>query len=194
MTRNADIEGTDESKEHPWMSLHKRFEELFSKVSSLDLITHNLTNVQAELTRKGLCLLREINWLLTFQGCKSLKPDKSPILKENTGAQLVSVRPCDPFYQDKTFIGFMLGDLATGIGVSASGEGEYEVYPTGHNPAIYIPEIGKIVYGRASFWGRITNENDLVAITDEAIRNTWYVKAAIGLTQEGKMNVIQDDV
>ena len=46
------------------------------------------------------------------------------------------------------------------------------------NPAIFVPELKKIIYGYESWWGAITNKDDLsdLNISDEDIENTWYVQ------------------
>ena len=46
------------------------------------------------------------------------------------------------------------------------------------NPAIFVPELKKIIYGCESWWGTINNQDDLsdLNISDDDIQNTWYVK------------------
>ena len=46
-----------------------------------------------------------------------------------------------------------------------------------HNPAIYVPELGKVIYGMESWWHAIKDEKELKDITDNDIDNVWYVKA-----------------
>lgn len=96
------------------------------------------------------------------------------------GKQLVKVRLAgkDP----KTYLGIHIGDQNRGFGMQII-EGENEenntllIHPSNHNPAIFVPELGRIVYGMESWWGHIESEEDLQrVITDEDIENTWYVK------------------
>ena len=56
-----------------------------------------------------------------------------------------------------------------------------------HNPMIWIPERGEIVYGCGSWWGSIESMDQLSEITDATISNVWYVKALDDL--EGAPNV-----
>jgi len=46
-----------------------------------------------------------------------------------------------------------------------------------YNPAIYIPKIGKVIYGMESWWKVINNKEELKDITDNDINNVWYVQA-----------------
>jgi hypothetical protein len=47
------------------------------------------------------------------------------------------------------------------------------------NPAIFVFELNKIVFGAESWWGVIENEDELkkIKITQDDIDNVWYVKA-----------------
>ena len=44
------------------------------------------------------------------------------------------------------------------------------------NPAIYVPELRKIVFGCESWWGEIQSPDEIKDITDDDISNVWYVK------------------
>lgn len=44
------------------------------------------------------------------------------------------------------------------------------------NPGIFVPELREIVYGCGSWWREIKSVDELKAITDEDIENTWYVQ------------------
>jgi hypothetical protein len=46
-----------------------------------------------------------------------------------------------------------------------------------NNPAIFVFDLKKIVYGAESWWGMVESEDDLRDITDSTIDNVWYVKA-----------------
>jgi hypothetical protein len=92
--------------------------------------------------------------------------------------QMISVRPCSGEGEGKTFLGIYLGDIATTTGCQFhKSEGILELSPSGHNPAMLIPDLDRIVFGFESWWTPITSEEQLREITDEDISNTWYVKA-----------------
>jgi hypothetical protein len=46
-----------------------------------------------------------------------------------------------------------------------------------YNPAIFVPELNKVIFGYESWWSEITTEEELNnVITDHTIENVWYVK------------------
>lgn len=101
--------------------------------------------------------------------------------------QLVAVRPCGEQYEGKTYLGIYIGDVALACTVYHFPEsGLLKYQPTMHNPAIYVPELQKIIFGIESWWGAIKSEDDLKAITDERISNVWYVQAMKQLGIEPK--------
>jgi hypothetical protein len=90
---------------------------------------------------------------------------------------LVSVRPCEKALKGKTFLGIYIGQLPQGVGISYHREsGVLAARFAYHNPAIWVPELQKIVWGSGSWWSPIESLDALRAITDEEINNTWYVK------------------
>jgi hypothetical protein len=96
----------------------------------------------------------------------------------------VSVRPCDPKFENKTFLGIMIGDLALGLGYSFNPDtGVLKILRHMDNPMIFIPDVNEVVFGCGSWWGRIRKPEDLQQITDADIDNIWYVKALKKLTE-----------
>lgn len=96
----------------------------------------------------------------------------------------VSIRPCADAYKDKTYLGVYIGDIARGQAVSHNKEtGNLKVMHTMHNPAIFVPDLGKVIYGMESWWGIIKDEQSLRQITDNDIDNVWYVRALKQLTE-----------
>ena len=45
-----------------------------------------------------------------------------------------------------------------------------------NNPAIYVFELKKIIYGCESYWSVINDPNDFEDITKETLDNVWYVQ------------------
>lgn len=92
--------------------------------------------------------------------------------------KLVKIRPCseEDNPEDKTFLGIHLGQMQIGLHMCFSEEtGILQLVP--HlNPAIFVPSLGKIVWGMESWWGVIESEEELAEITDEDIQNVPYVK------------------
>lgn len=94
---------------------------------------------------------------------------------------LVKVRPCGEEYGNKTYLGFYLGDLPLCItGSFKEAEGIYKV-GTLSNPAMYVPELRKIIFGCGSWWSAIKSPDEIKDITDDDISNVWYVKLAKAL-------------
>lgn len=90
----------------------------------------------------------------------------------------VSIRPCADEYGDKTYLGIYLGDMATSIALGydkSNGQIKPQFYR--HNPAIFVFDLNKIIFGMESWWGEITSEDQLRKITNDDINNVWYVKA-----------------
>lgn len=102
------------------------------------------------------------------------------------GATWVSIRPCEGDGK-RTYLGFLLGDMARGASVRYDREsGVLSVSPGSYNPAIWVPDLGRIVYGCESWWGAIKEPDDLRKITDADIQNVWYMRALKDLEQRAK--------
>lgn len=105
---------------------------------------------------------------IAFIETKVLRPDLH-------SSKWVSIAPCS---DDKTYLGILLGDMALGVAVQLNKETNILHIGPGHfNPAIYVPDLNKVVYGCESWWSEIEKPEDLKQITDQDINNTWYVKA-----------------
>ena len=111
------------------------------------------------------------------------EPVKFDSWRYETGT-LVAVRPCDEEYEGKTFLGFYLGDLPIQSTVRFNEKEGCLKIGTLTNPAMFVPAIGKIIWGAGSWWSEIKSEDDLKQITDEDIENTWYVKLAKSMCKE----------
>lgn len=96
---------------------------------------------------------------------------------------LVKIRPCGEEYKDKTYVGFLLGSIALSSVVNISND-KIKCNFGAHNPAIFVPEIKKVIFGCESWWGKIESEEELKNITDKDIDNVWYVKALKNLQPE----------
>lgn len=89
----------------------------------------------------------------------------------------VRIRPCKKEYGDKTYLGIYLGDLPIQSTVSYHEETKELSVGTMSNPAIFVFELGKIIYGCESYWQIIDDPGFLKEIADEMINEQWYVKA-----------------
>jgi hypothetical protein len=98
-------------------------------------------------------------------------------LNKSKIGKFVKIKPCGEEYKNKTYLGLFLGDLP--IGITVNFDSSTEALNLGYrtNPAIFVFDLNKIVYGCESWWGVINDESELKDITDIDINNTWYVKA-----------------
>lgn len=119
-----------------------------------------------------------IEMLLKVQNIKELAHPNNTALQEPVLGKkgvLVKVRPCGEKYDNKTFLGFLIGELALGSSITLL-EDKIQLNFSGFNPAIFVPELGEIIYGAGSWWSEIKSEQELKEITNDDIENVWYVK------------------
>lgn len=124
---------------------------------------------------------RYIEYPLTIQGLENKEIDTRGLGHE-CGC-LCEIKPCGEEYQGKTYIGIYLGELPISICTSFDKRTGILENRTMNNPAIFVPELKKIVYGCESWWREIESAEDFKGISEEDIANTWYVKL---LKCEGK--------
>lgn len=132
----------------------KRLSELFGTIS--------------ELIGKQLAVLKMVT-------IPTVTYPKQPLIKVTDERQLVSVRPTSDNPDGKSYIGFLIGSVATGTSLSVT-DNEVIIENGGHSPAMYVPELGKLVYGYESWWSTIESEDQFREITDDDISSQWYVK------------------
>lgn len=167
--------------------------EIASELKMLDLHlysgdgkTYTLNERQGTAVQKLLDVLRALNWQLKFNQFKTLEVVESPTIKDSwrtkTGTP-VKVRSCKEEHGNKTYFGIMIGDVALTIGHKIEGDtviAEKAFY----NPCIFVPELATVVYGCSSWWEEIKSKEELdKMITDETIKNVWYVKMLNGLKE-----------
>ena len=128
---------------------------------------------------------RYVEYPLTIQGI-----DNEPIRERKIGHEIgtpVAVRPCGEEYEGKTYFGIYLGELPISILTSYDRETGILKNSTMNNPAMYVPELKRIIYGCGSWWQEIESASELQEITNADIEDTWYVKLAKELYgEEGK--------
>lgn len=115
-----------------------------------------------------------IEYPITVNKINTQKIDTSGVYESGS---LCEVQPCAEEYAGKSYLGFYLGDLPIGIVTSYRRDTCEINISTMNNPAIFVPELGKIIYGCESFWREIEDVSDFKGISEEEIQNTWYVKA-----------------
>jgi hypothetical protein len=97
--------------------------------------------------------------------------------KDDDVGKFVSILPCGKEYEGKTYLGLYLGELPVSNNISHNNKTKELSISFRNNPAIFVFNLNKIVYGMESWWRIIKNEEDLKQITDKDIESSWYVKA-----------------
>lgn len=94
------------------------------------------------------------------------------------GHRLVAVRPCGDPGDGQTFLGILIGDVALSVGTTFNRDtGMLNFGLRMHNPAIFVPDLQRVVYGCGSWWSTIKTADQLREITDGDIDSVWYVQA-----------------
>lgn len=98
----------------------------------------------------------------------------------------VAVRPCAPEFGGKTYLGILVGNMPTQIGLQYDGERkELRVTSDFPNPLIVIPSMSAVTYGCESWWREIDGLDDFRDITDLDIESQPYVAALRELFPDG---------
>ena len=88
----------------------------------------------------------------------------------------VRIMPCAKKYKEKTYRGMYLGNLPIQNYISYKEETKQLNVCAMNNPAIFVFELEKIIYGCESYWNVINDPNDFKEITKEMLDNVWYVQ------------------
>ena len=98
--------------------------------------------------------------------------------------KFVSVRPCDPECEKKTYLGLLLGNIALTNCITYNKESRRLKVSRGmFNPAFFVFDLNKVIFGAGCWWGPIKTEEQLRQITDADIQDVWYVKALKQLSE-----------
>ena len=60
------------------------------------------------------------------------------------------------------------------------------------NPAIYVFDLQRIIFGAESWWGIIESPEELKDITDDDINSQWYVKALKAMHKDEPEETIEE--
>lgn len=111
-----------------------------------------------------------------------------PGMRGGDVGRFVMIRPCNKELNPdgKTFLGLYLGDMRVmGGGLRYNKETQRIQFLEQYgNPAIFVFDLKRVVFGYASWWGIIESEEQLQKITDADIDDVWYVKALRALSVE----------
>lgn len=99
-----------------------------------------------------------------------------PGLYSSRVGSLVRVRPCGEEYQNKTYLGILLGEADIGPIIRHHPDTNVLTIERMYNPAMFVPDLKTVIYGSESWWGEVDSEEELSEITDQVISDQWYVK------------------
>lgn len=120
---------------------------------------------------------RKMEYPIEVRGIHWRDGDQFFIASRTGETQWVSVRPCGDGHNGKTYLGINIGDISLSMSAQYHREtGVLALSSTMHNPAIFVPELGRLVFGCESWWGEIAGPDDLKQISDADIDNVWYVR------------------
>lgn len=139
----------------------------FSEVEEFSNKERNCENFKARYIRYPITVNK-----INYDNCEGYISNSCG----NKTGDLVKIRPCDEEFNNKTYLGIFIGEVATNPYVTFNENNELN-FCLSTNPMIYIPELKRCIFGYESWWSDIENEDGLKDITDEDINNTWYVKA-----------------
>lgn len=164
--------------------------ELMDNIAKAYVVTSNYDKMEHLFSDdEGVKSLNDLNrsigklmTLIKMSDIKEIEFPKNNVIEKRDSdyyknISLVKIRPCADEYKDKTFAGFYLGDVATSSSLNITDDNKLQLNFASHNPAIFVPELNKIIYGFESWWGEIESIEELKEITDSDIENVWYVKA-----------------
>lgn len=112
------------------------------------------------------------------------KDNNKGFYRDSQIGRFAAISPCNEKYKGKTFLGLYLGELPIDNIISHNSDSKELKISFLNNPAIFVFDLGKIIYGIESWWKIIETEEDLKEITEADISNVWYVKALESLSFE----------
>lgn len=167
-------------------SLKDQLEAVDEQLDALDLQVKELKQTKAEILKQSLDASDEDAWMIKMELESIEINERTPLPSRKLGWKVdhvswgekcepfkaswrsetgawVKVRPCGKEYEGKTYLGILLGDVALSVSFRYSPETRTIGFePAMHNPAMYIPDLKKIVYGCGSWWGVIEGPEDPV--------------------------------
>ncbi len=133
---------------------------------------------------------RRIEYPIQVDEIKFEKPTK---IKSSRAGSFVKIRPCAEEYEGKTYLGLYLGNQPAWNSASYDDEDKILTVKSVCNPAIFVFELKKIIYGMESWWSVIENPEDIKDISDMDINNVWYVRLLREMEGLGQMRCLESE-
>ena len=133
-----------------------------------------IAKLSEEMKENPVLIESDLEYPLEISGIK--KNTLSPSINRERTGSFVKIRPCAEEYENKTYLGIYLGDFPIGCDVGLFTKTKILHILKNSNPAIFVPDLKKVIFGYESWWGEIESQEDLKDITNDDINNVWYVK------------------
>lgn len=91
-------------------------------------------------------------------------------LYKNSVGRIVRIKPCLEETEGKEYLGIFLGEMFSFNAVSYKRQEKHLVINPVLNPAIYIPELKRIVYGYESWWSFMEDEEETQHILGQLMK------------------------
>ncbi len=135
-----------------------------------------MAELAKEMEENPIIIESEMEFPLTVDNLNIKVKPVSIGFRQIQPGTLVKIRPCAEEYQKKTYLGIYLGDLMAGVMCAFRPKTQQLDIISNNNPAIFVPDLKRIIWGMESWWGEIKTEDEIKDITDDDIANVWYVK------------------
>jgi hypothetical protein len=112
------------------------------------------------------------------------KIDQKPIDYQDCLYKSYIGKPVKVRVGQKTYLGVFLGELPTSAHIQHNEQSGVLTVNHMTNPAMFVPELNRIVFGHESWWSVLESTDDFKEITDQDIKNVWYVQLAKSLMQQ----------
>jgi hypothetical protein len=127
--------------------------------------------------KKDLVFSDEVKFPLTLD---AIQPARAPRVREGVGRWCM-VRPVK---DTKTYLGVYLGDLPLSMDFYVRTSTKTLILNHHTNPALFVPDLKRVVWGVESWWGFMDRPEQLRQISDADIQNVWYVRALKDLAEQ----------
>jgi hypothetical protein len=138
-----------------------------------DALASLLGALSKEMEENPLKMESDFEYPMEISGIKNITPRN--VNTHKTGS-LVQVRPCSDKYEEKTYLGIYIGEVPIESMVALNTRTNVLDIMSHSNPAIFVPELKKVIFGCESWWGYIRSEEELKQITNKDIEDVWYVQ------------------
>jgi hypothetical protein len=125
--------------------------------------------------------VQQMNELAQMTLVKEIRVCPYPALKIDSKiavvGDLILMKPDNPEYEGKTYLGYFLGEIALGSTVKVDAISITSEFVR-FSPVFYLPEIGRWFFGIDGWWSLIKQEQDFEKITLSNPDSSWYIELA----------------